>query len=275
MLENAASDSILLHGESTSLHSHHRDTFGCTARDQRAHAGAHLFAAHPRSLRRRGSARTARSGAARGVQRRRVAGGAAMRKLENTSLTFSAREWVPLTDAFLQVMSNVGRRDLARNLFKRDLLSAQLGSMKILPDGTMTLLNRSDWQQLTLQVPLRPQEGVGVQPYVDGYIYVRRADLDKHYSITATPTAQQSGDIRPPERRRGPLTTHDWHSIAGEIARRCIDPKTGRVAVPKKESALVADMRTWCKEQGWAAPATSEMSEAVRRVCAALRTVQK
>jgi hypothetical protein len=201
-----------------------------------------------------------------------------MRKLEKTSLTFSAREWVPLTDAFLQVMSNVGRRDLARNLFKRDLLSGQLGSMKILPDGTMTLLNPSDWQQLTLQVPLRPQEGVGVQPYVDGYIYVRRVDLDKLYPIPATPTmtaATQSDDSRPPERRRGPLTTHDWHSIDGEIARRCIDPKTSRVAVPKKESALVADMRTWCKEQGWAAPATSEMSEAVRRVCAPLRTVQK
>jgi hypothetical protein len=114
---------------------------------------------------------------------------------------------------------------------------------------------------------------------VDGcYFFVWRADLHKHYPIAATPTmmaAPRPDDTRPPERRRGPVTTHDWHSIDGEIARRCIDPKTGCVAVPKKENALVGDMRTWCKEKGWAAPAISEMSEAVRRVCAALRTVQK
>jgi hypothetical protein len=110
------------------------------------------------------------------------------------------------------------------------------------------------------------------------YFSVRRADLHKHYPIAATPTMTadpRPDDTRPPERRRGPVTTHDWHSIDGEIARRCIDSKTGRVAVPQKENALVGDMRTWCKEKGWAVPAISEMSEAVRRVYAALRTVQK
>ena len=78
-----------------------------------------------------------------------------------------------------------------------------------------------------------------------------------------------------PRRPVGRPLKHDWQAIHAEIARRCIDPKTGRVAVPKKEYALVDEMRTWCKEQGWGAPAPSEMSEAVRRVCAALRTAQK
>jgi hypothetical protein len=102
-------------------------------------------------------------------------------------------------------------------------------------------------------------------------------EVDKH-PIAATPTvtaAPQSNDVRPPQRRRGPVLKHDWHTIAGEIACRCIDPETGRVAVPEKESALVFAMRKWCEEQGWVAPAPSEMSEAVRRVCAALRNVQK
>jgi hypothetical protein len=111
---------------------------------------------------------------------------------------------------------------------------------------------------------------------VNGYPFVRRVDL-KLYPIPATPmmtAAPQSDDVRPPQRRRGPLLKHDWLAIAGEIACRCIDPKTGRVAVPQKESALVAAMCAWCNEQGWAVPATSEMSEAVRSVCAALRKAQ-
>jgi hypothetical protein len=81
--------------------------------------------------------------------------------------------------------------------------------------------------------------------------------------------------LAPPPRRRGPVVTHDWFSICGEIARRCIDPKTGRVRVPKKGSSLVRDMRKWCEDQGWAEPARSEMSEAVRRVCAALKPAEK
>lgn len=197
-----------------------------------------------------------------------------MNKPKTTPLTFYAADWIELTEAFLRIMFFTRRRDLAQVCFDRDLRSGQLGSMKISPDGTMTLLNPSDWKQRTVQAPLNPEEGVGVEPSVDGHVYVRRVDLDRHYSIAATPAAQQSDD-RPAERRRGPVLKHDWHTIAGEIARRCIDPETGSVAVPEKESALVFAMRKWCEEQGWVAPAPSEMSEAVRRVCAALRKVQK
>jgi hypothetical protein len=69
--------------------------------------------------------------------------------------------------------------------------------------------------------------------------------------------------------------THDWFSICAEIARHCIDPKTGRVEVPKRESKLAKDVLAWCQEQGWQEPAVSEMREAVKRICAALRTTQK
>jgi hypothetical protein len=77
----------------------------------------------------------------------------------------------------------------------------------------------------------------------------------------------------PPRRRTGPANTHDWHSIDGEIARRCIDPKTKRVRVPKNESKLAQEVLTWCQEKGWDEPADSAMREAVKRVCAALRQV--
>jgi hypothetical protein len=185
----------------------------------------------------------------------------------------------PLKDAFDRIMPRVGGApDLAALRLDGDLRN-RLGFVVVYlaPDKKhmVTWLTPSDsekWRHV------RALAGDVLEPPVNGYPFVRRVDRDKLYPIPATPTmtaATQSDDSRPPERRRGPLTTHDWHSIDGEIARRCIDPKTSRVAVPKKESALVADMRTWCKEQGWAAPATSEMSEAVRRVCAPLRTVQK
>ena len=195
-------------------------------------------------------------------------------KPKETPLTFFPHEWVPLRTAFDRIMSTVERRDLALACLNRDLRSGRLGSARVHSDGTMTRLNPSDWEQLTVVVP-SPMESVRVDPHVPGHYFVRRVDLDKYYPTPTLTAAPQSDDIGPPERRRGPVTTHDWHTIDGEIARRCIDPKTGHVEVPKKENALVAEMRMWCKEQGWAVPATSEMSEAVRRICAALRTVQK
>jgi hypothetical protein len=74
-----------------------------------------------------------------------------------------------------------------------------------------------------------------------------------------------------PPRRRGRATTHDWFGICAEIARRCIDPKTGRVRVPKSERALARAMLAWCQNE----PAESEMREAVRQVCAALREAER
>src|SRR5262249_51239024 len=87
--------------------------------------------------------------------------------------------------------------------------------------------NGETWRQL------RALAGDVVEPPVTGYPFVRRVDRDKLSPIAATPTvtaALQSNDIRPPERRRGP-------SIDGEIARPGVDPKIGRVAVPKYERA--------------------------------------
>jgi hypothetical protein len=81
--------------------------------------------------------------------------------------------------------------------------------------------------------------------------------------------------LAPPPRRRGPLTTHDWHAIDGEIARRCIDPKTGRVKVPKSENKLAEEVLNWLAGQGIKPPAPSAMRDAVKNVCAALRRVQK
>jgi hypothetical protein len=81
--------------------------------------------------------------------------------------------------------------------------------------------------------------------------------------------------LAPSPRRRGPVVTHDWFSICGEIARRCVDEKTGRVKVPKRESGLAKDVLDWLAKSGKNCPAVSEMREAVKRVCARLREAQR
>jgi hypothetical protein len=192
---------------------------------------------------------------------------------------------VPLNIALHRVMASVGDDlQLAEHRLNRDLRSGRLEAevVQSSPDKeTRTLLKQSNWRQWTVRLrhDYTPS-GFGTivarvfdkdNKPVSGVFFVRRADLDRHYPA-AMPTTD---DKRPPQRRRGPVLKYNWLSICGEIARRCIDPKTGRVAVPNKGSSLVEDMRDWCEAQGWAKPARSEMAEAVRRVSESLRTVQK
>ena len=217
-----------------------------------------------------------------------------MSKAETTPLT-APHEWAAVEEAFDRIMTYARERNYAGRCLNEDLRSGRLksGEWQISSEGegTWRHLYSSDWARrkvgayppMLAPAPgvfaLPPREGTYIEgPQFAGQVFICRADLDKHYRIAATPTmtaAPQSDDTRPPQRRRGPVLKHDWLAIAGEIARRCIDPEAGRVAVPEKESALVAEMCIWCKEQGRAVPATSEMSEAVRVVCAPLRTVQK
>jgi hypothetical protein len=119
---------------------------------------------------------------------------------------------------------------------------------------------------------------------VRGYAYfVWKPAVAKHwpgvFASTPLPPAltnpvdgkQAPGGKQAPQRRRGPVTTHDWCSIWGEIACRCIDPKSQRLRIPKSERKLARDMLTWCQTTYGQEPAESEMREAVKGVCAALR----
>ena len=131
-------------------------------------------------------------------------------------LTFSAHEWAPFGDAFTRILACVEAPELADHRLYQDCLSGRLETAKldISPDGseTVTSLNPSDWRQLKVL------GGRVAGNFEGGYFFVRRADLDKHYSIAATTTmmaAHQSDDTRPPQRRRGPILKHQWHAIAG------------------------------------------------------------
>jgi hypothetical protein len=196
--------------------------------------------------------------------------------------TLAPHDWVPLNDAFVRIKDSVGSRELAARDVYQNMLDGRLKSAArhVASEGTETraILPATFWQQFTLMDALR-HEGVQVRP-VKGkvltgswYFFVRRTDLDKHYPQAA---AGRSDDtVQPPPRRRGPPATHDWFVICGEIASRCINPKTGCVQVPKRENRLAEGVLDWCREQYDREPAVSEMRAAVKQVCAALRSVQK
>ena len=115
-----------------------------------------------------------------------------------------------------------------------------------------------------------PDELAFVAPhFVETGFFVARAALGKLYSTDPTPSGalQEASD---PQRRRGRIVVHDWHTICGEIARRCLD-SSGRVAVPENESQLADDVLVWCEIELGRQPAASAMREAVRKVCSALR----
>ena len=78
-----------------------------------------------------------------------------------------------------------------------------------------------------------------------------------------------------PRRPAGRLPEHEWRAIDGEVARRCIDPETGRVRIPKSERKLAGAMLDWCLDKYGKEPAESDMRAAVKTVCAALRPLQK
>jgi hypothetical protein len=175
---------------------------------------------------------------------------------------FSPHEWVPIGTALAQIKSSTGQPDLASQYYDWDMRSGRLrfGMVPLSPDGKgrIIVFNPSEWGQ----------------PHGKGHCFVRRVELDKRYPIAATPTltaAHPSDDTRPSERRRGPVLKHQWHAIDGEIARRCINPKTRLLKIPKSERKLAKDLLGWCHEKYEKEPAESEMREAVKAICAALR----
>src|SRR5262249_45417705 len=160
--------------------------------------------------------------------------------------------------------------DIAVSCLNQDLRSGRLGSAFVEHNGkvTMTPLNPSDWEQRTVHAPFERESGrVGYRfevkpPFAVGHCFVRRADLAKWYPGPATrtrPAARQSDETKPPERRRGPILKHEWHAIDGEIARRCINPKTRLLEIPKSERKLAKDILDWCQKKYEKEPAESEM----------------
>jgi hypothetical protein len=141
-------------------------------------------------------------------------------------------------------------------------------------EETHTLLDSEYWQRVWFSVDGNERMHLhyrdGPMSTGAGYIFVRTADFERLYP--KSPAAEAAIKDGPPLRRRGPVLKPDWHAIDGEIARRCHD-KSGRVVVPKNELKFAGDMLQWCVDTDRPEPSESEMREAVKAICAALRKI--
>jgi hypothetical protein len=194
------------------------------------------------------------------------------------------QEWALFEEAFDRIKMHVGwdlaERDLRQGILDRRLIAA---ARVVARDGTETRMRLDPmfvepfklWRHSPKDFVVLDGEGPsGEWPSGELHLFVRRRELDKHYPATM-PSERPNDPLQPPPRRRGPPpNTQRWFSICAEIARRCIT-KTGRVQVPKSENKLADEVLDWLAENEQGQPSASEMREAVKRVCAALRTAQK
>ena len=105
---------------------------------------------------------------------------------------------------------------------------------------------------------MHPQEGVRVDPSVDGEVYVSRADLDRLHLRAGTPVAPQSNDNTssskttpaPEKQKRGIKPFKDWPN-------RLLAPEMVRVAYEtpdllRDRAELVRHVRQFLADEiGW------------------------
>jgi hypothetical protein len=212
-------------------------------------------------------------------------------------LPFDSPNWMPVAEAHRRLTDLLDNGDLAA----KDLTAAvaakrsdkRLPCMQraiprhIAPDQDREIVPLSFWDKYEFGLDVSGRLEIlrknHFPPYAVEFpfpvaFFVWRPKFEKIWpGVAASAPARSSpaGIEAPPPRPRGSPRTHDWFSICGEIARRCVNPANGRVVVPEKENALVNEMLVWLDDQNLARPAASEMAEAVRRVCAPLREVQR
>jgi hypothetical protein len=188
-------------------------------------------------------------------------------------------DWLPWEEAFARIREGWEHLDLAEEELRQALLNSRLISVMVLIPRTgpqeHRFLEPEYWRKVQLvastdsirledleRLRLRSEKGVPISTY---RIFIRRAEFDALHPPAKQPAQVETG---PPKRRPGPPTKYDWHTICGEIAARCIDPKTNKLQIPKNQSKLAAEVLQLYKDGG---PSLSEMQEAVKRVLAVLR----
>jgi len=167
-------------------------------------------------------------------------------------LTLFPYEWVPLGNAFAQIVTGVGKVELAEIDINRDLrnglLKSALRQISLSGDGeeTRKLLEPADWQhwrvrglfaeELTAYVSAEGEQF----PIDDGWpktvklFFVRRAELNKYYPATPpAPTTTSERRTDDGRRKPGPRMKHDWRlHVAVETHR--IREKEGRTPTAKE-----------------------------------------
>jgi hypothetical protein len=121
-------------------------------------------------------------------------------------LPFDPRDWEQLTPAFGRLRSTVGAHgpklivnNRAAAFFDRCVHEGRLELALVTPDlTTYRLFDAEERQKLAIRVPLNYEEGCGMEPYYEGYWYVRRSGLEKLTAIPVTPVAELAPARTPP-----------------------------------------------------------------------------
>lgn len=164
------------------------------------------------------------------------------------------RDWVPLTPAFLRVMSFVnGRVDRAQARINRDLREERLHAALVALDGTIKmLLGGTDWEQRTVCAPLNPAEGVRVEPYEEGDWFIRRAGLNEWYptnpakqpKLAAKPGSAHklvaAVENRLEKHQPGKGGNEQWERFCDEVRKSCGKKATDRGYSDKTIKRIVA-----------------------------------
>lgn len=222
--------------------------------------------------------------------------------MSRRKLPLESTDWHPIEQVLEQHSQRVGPELTKQDFHEALKPPGRLRVMVRRADGSRELAPASAWEDdlsISMRFRIMPNE----KPFVreaglcvysrklrkrppECWFFVWKPDYEEAFgsgpvarpseTVQLGPAARRPETVQLPQRRRGPPPKLDqWFPICGEIARRCIDPKTGRLRVPKNESALARDVLQWCEDRDLGQPAESDMREAVRRVCAALRPAQK
>jgi hypothetical protein len=126
---------------------------------------------------------------------------------------FSLGDWMVLRDAVLQAISLVGeKRELGLALINQRVHEGLLDLALLAPDGsTLTLFGKADCERRTIHAPLRPAEGVWVEPYEAGQHFVRRSQFAK----LTSPADQGRAAVAAPMSKIDAWIAKHGHALAG------------------------------------------------------------
>jgi hypothetical protein len=198
---------------------------------------------------------------------------------------FNISDWLSLEEAFARIREVWGSFTLACVVLEYELRDDQLKSVVALmlygrPPEYLPL-EQQFWQGIEIELKAGTTDSIQLVDLIDGsmvefrsangelaigfQVFIQRAEFDMLCSSAKQSAQAEAGA---PKGRPGRPTKYDWHTICGEIAARCIDPKTQRLKIPKNQSKLAAEVLLSYKNGG---PSMTEMQEAVRLVLAVLR----
>jgi hypothetical protein len=138
-----------------------------------------------------------------------------------------ARDWEPLRDPVLRVISRVGGKTVpGLRLVNQCLRNGLLELALMTPDGTWKEFSRTDCG--TVCAPLiHPAEGVRVEPYEDGDYFIRRASHAEPTSLASEPAASAVEPL-PPSEPKHPAPASSSSQVKTEPALSPSEPAATR-----------------------------------------------